>query len=204
MKNESSSLIRHVLWRGIYMPGHEACWLWWLGENWQLEGTAVFAHKQKPCQLSYRIACDQSWQTQSAEVQGWAGDERIDIHIRVNSEKRWWLNEKEVPGAAGSIDLDLNFSPCTNLLPIRRLGLEIGEAADISPAWLRFPSFTLEPLAQRYQRTGKLSYRYESGVGRFMAELQVDPQGFVVDYPGFGSRRPAFNRFDHDNYSPGQ
>ncbi len=83
----------------------------------------------------------------------------------------------------GCIDLDLNFSPSTNLLPIRRLALTVGETADVRAAWLRFPSFKLEPLPQQYRRIGETTYRYESAGGQFIADLKVNRSGFVVDYP---------------------
>ncbi len=85
---------------------------------------------------------------------------------------------------ARCIDLDLNFSPSTNLLPIRRLGLAIGQAAEVKAAWLRFPSFELELLPQRYRRLDETRYRYESAGGQFVADLQVNPSGFATDYPG--------------------
>lgn len=96
----------------------------------------------------------------------------------------WWLNEAEQPEVAGCTDIDLNFSPSTNLLPIRRLGLEVGEAAEVQAAWLRFPSFQLEPLPQQYRRLDENTYRYESAGGQFVAELKVSPSGLVIDYPG--------------------
>jgi hypothetical protein len=86
---------------------------------------------------------------------------------------------------AGCIDLDLNFSPSTNLLPVRRLGLSVGQRAGVNAAWLRFPSFTLEPLEQVYQRLSEDTYRYESAGGRFTRELSVNQAGFVTHYPGF-------------------
>jgi hypothetical protein len=49
---------------------------------------------------------------------------------------------------------------------------------------LRFPSFELEPLAQLYRRVDESTYRYESGGGKFGADLKVDSVGFVTDYPG--------------------
>ena len=84
-----------------------------------------------------------------------------------------------------SIDLDLNFSPSTNLLPIRRLGLVVGQEAAVQAAWLRFPSFTLEPLAQRYRRLDATTYRYESAGGEFVTELRVNAAGFVTRYPAY-------------------
>lgn len=85
---------------------------------------------------------------------------------------------------AGSTDIDLNFSPSTNLLPIRRLNLAVGEAANVNATWLRFPSFQLELLPQQYRRLGEDIYRYESAGGQFVAELKVNSSGFVLDYPG--------------------
>src|SRR6185295_168660 len=79
--------------------------------------------------------------------------------------------------------LDLNFSPATNLLPIRRLNLDIGQQAEVKAAWLRFPSFELQPLSQVYERLGAFKYRYSSNGGQFTAELTVNHAGFVTNYP---------------------
>src|SRR5438093_248859 len=84
---------------------------------------------------------------------------------------RWTPNGTECPAVAGCVDLDLNFSPSTNLLPIRRLDLPIGGRAAVRAAWLRFPGFTLEPLEQVYHRIDEGTYRYESAGGSFIAEL---------------------------------
>jgi len=80
-------------------------------------------------------------------------------------------------------DIDLGFSPSTNLLPIRRLKLEVGGSAVVRAAWVRFPDFTLEPLEQTYTRVGADTYRYESDSGRFKRDLTVNDAGFVLDYP---------------------
>ena len=83
----------------------------------------------------------------------------------------------------GCIDLDLNFSPLTNTLPIRRLNLEVGEEAHVRAAWLRFPSFKLEPLEQVYRRFKSSQYQYESAGGSFVSELEVEKAGLVIHYP---------------------
>jgi hypothetical protein len=100
------------------------------------------------------------------------------------------LNETEFPIVAGCTDLDLNFSPSTNLVPIRRLNLAVGEEAAVRAAWLRFPSFTLEPLDQHYRRLDETTWRYESAGGSFVAELQVNEAGFVTLYPGIWQAEP--------------
>jgi uncharacterized protein len=174
--------VESILWRRLDLPGHESCALFYQDNEWHLQGTAVFSHEQNPCRLSYDIVCDATWRTRSAHVEGWLDRRWIDLRIKSDSAGRWWLNDVEQPQVAGCVDIDLNFSPSTNLIPIRRLGLAIGEAADVKAAWLRFPSFQLEPFAQEYRRLREDVYRYESSGGEFTAELKVNPSGFVIDY----------------------
>jgi hypothetical protein len=171
-----------ILWRRLDQPGHESARLSLQTGSWHLQGTSVFLHDQFPCRLDYHIVCDSRWHTQSGKVAGWVGNRLIDISLGVGNDQRWLLDEKEAPEVAGCIDLDLNFSPSTNLLPVRRLDLAVGEKAEVRAAWLRFPSFKLELLVQVYQRTGETTYRYESGGGEFVAELQVNKDGFVKKY----------------------
>lgn len=173
-----------ILWRRLDRPGHEAGRLLSRGSGWHLSGTAVFAHERQPCRLDYSIVCDGGWRTHSGRVTGWVGAEAVEIALAADSTRRWRLNGADCPAVAGCIDLDLNFSPSTNLLPIRRLGLAIGQEAEVRAAWLRFPSFLLEPLEQRYRRIDASTYRYESA-GGFVAELRVNAEGLVTLYPGF-------------------
>jgi len=157
--------------------------LYQLAAESRLEGTAVFLHEGRTCRLSYLIACDANWQTRSATVSGWVGDEEVNLELSVDAQQHWEVNAVAKPAVDGCIDLDLNFSPATNLLPIRRLNLEVGQQAEVNAAWLRFPSFELEPLSQVYERLGEFKYRYSSRGGAFVAELIVNRSGFVTLYP---------------------
>jgi len=174
-----------ILWRRLDHPGHEAARLWSHASAWHLAGTAAFAHDQQPCLLDYHLICDANWHTRSGRVAGWVGDTTVEMELSVDAAQRWLLNGKEVPTVTGCLDLDLNFSPSTNLLPVRRLTLEIGQTAIVKAAWLRFPSFTLEPLEQVYHRTAVATYRYESAGGGFVRNLTINAAGFVTDYPDF-------------------
>ena len=176
-----------MLWRRLDQPGMESVRLVKLETGWSLRGTAVFLQEASPCRLEYQITLDSGWETRDAKVMGWVGKQSIAIDLRVDRGadeiKQWWMNGIAIPQVAGCIDLDLHFSPSTNLIPIRRFDLQVGESAALRAAWLRFPEFTLEPLAQVYSRTGTATYRYESADGSFSAELTVNRDGFVTDYP---------------------
>lgn len=176
---------RTIIWRRLDRPGHESARLFLIDSRWQLEGTAVFLHNRLPCRLDYLLECDSQWQTLSGKISGWVGDDVISVGISVDSSRQWNLNGKECVEVAGCIDVDLNFSPSTNLLPIRRLNLAVGQAARVRAAWLRFPSFKLEPLEQTYCRVETSRYRYESAGGNFVSELEVNEVGLVTHYPNF-------------------
>jgi hypothetical protein len=171
-----------VLWRRLDLPGHEACRVKSLADGWQISGAAVFAHEQQACRLDYVITCGPLWQTLSTTVEGWIGDRDVSAEILRAVDGAWRLNGRDCPEVAGCTDIDLNFSPSTNLLPIRRLAPEVGQAVQVRAAWLRFPSFQLEPLEQVYTRLEPNLYRYESAGGRFVAPITVDDVGLVKQY----------------------
>lgn len=173
-----------VLWRNLSRAGHDSAYLHHDGSLWHLKGTAVFIADKDACRLGYSIVCDSSWKTRACHVDGWIGSRHVDVRISVDAESRWERDGEVIPAVAGAIDIDLNFSPATNLLPIRRLNLEPGESATVHAAWLRFPSLKLEPLEQTYTRTAEDRYLYRSRGGAFTAELIVDHVGFVKLYPG--------------------
>lgn len=165
--------------------GHEFVRVFSDGSKYFLEGAAIFVDKKKSCRLDYKIECAENWETSAAQISGFVGDEKIEVEISVDAKKRWTLNGKEISAVENCTDIDLNFSPATNTLPICRLNLEIGEKKIVCAAWLRFPSFRLEPLEQTYERTSKNSYIYESANGAFRAEIETDDFGLITRYGDF-------------------
>ncbi|HVU51807.1 MAG TPA: putative glycolipid-binding domain-containing protein [Polyangia bacterium] len=173
-----------VLWRRLDSPGHDACSLTESDGGWRLAGTAVFVHEGGPARLDYDLACDGSWRTLRGEVSGWIGAKPV-AHATTRSEDGRWIHDgAAVPGLEACVDLDLGFSPATNLLQLRRLALAEGQAADAPAAWLDVTTGALELLAQRYERRAALAYWYEAPRFGYAALLEVDALGFVRRYPG--------------------
>jgi Uncharacterized protein conserved in bacteria len=174
-----------ILWRRLDMPGHEIAELERAGEGWELRGLALLAHEGEPCRLEYRIECDGAWQTRTLHVDGRIGARPVALRLTRNGRGEWQVDGGPVPTLRDCIDVDLGFSPSTNLLPIRRLGLAVGERAAVRAAWVRFPSLTVEVLEQVYTRLAADRYRYESADGAFRRDLTVSEDGWVTDYPDF-------------------
>jgi hypothetical protein len=174
-----------ILWSRLDIPGHEVAEQRQTGQGWQLRGVAVFAHAGQPCRLEYDIRCDSAWQTELVTLGGIVGETEVAMELLRNPAGEWSVNGSKVWELTDCDDVDLNFSPSTNMLPIRRLKLAVGESARVRAAWVRFPSFTLEVLEQTYTRKAPETYLYESADGKFRRELTVDAAGFVLEYPDF-------------------
>jgi len=180
-----------ILWRRLASPGAEYCKIRHEGGNWCLDGTVVLALEDMPLRARYRITCDRAWDTRSASIQLAVGSKIEVLELTVDGEQRWRSAGHELVALRGCRDIDLGITPATNTLPIRRLGLVIGQTEHVRAAWVRFPGLEVTPLPQRYTRTAQNTYRYESNNGRFVAEIEVDGHGLVCDYPG-GWERCAF------------
>jgi hypothetical protein len=174
----------YAFWRRLDTPGHDACRLEQLPAGWQLEGTAVFLHEGTPSRLTYRVACDTAWVTRHGHVHGWLGDRTVDWTVLRTRHGVWTLNGIAVAGLEALIDLDLSFTPATNLQQLRRVGLADGESADVPVTWLDPTVGTLAELPQRYERRGESAYWYESPTTRYSGMLELAANGFVRTYPG--------------------
>ena len=176
--------VAFMLWRRLDAPGHDVCRLDRNGDNWQLDGAAAFRHEDgRLAQLHYRVRCDRAWHTQWSTVRGWLGNELIDFSIVHDAHGAWKFNDAPVPELGHCVDLDLGFTPATNLLPLRRLHLAPGEAADAPAAWLDLDSGSLIELVQRYERRGDSGYWYTSPRFDYAEMLEVTGDGFVSRYP---------------------
>jgi hypothetical protein len=100
-------------------------------------------------------------------------------------------------GLHGALDCDLALCPVTNSMPILRLGaLESGlDETPLVMAWVALPSLAVIRSEQYYsaaapldRATGHAVVRYRSGTRDFMADLTVDADGIVIDYPRLARR----------------
>ncbi len=176
---------RHeIQWKRIDQPASERATLAKLGDGWQLVGM-VTGRDQAAGEyvLRYDVRVDDAWVTRSADVEGTLGEKPVQIRLTHDQSTGIWMrNGVAVPELEGCVDVDLGFTPATNTLPIRRLALEVGAAATVYAAWLRFPDLTMEVLEQRYIREEPYGYHYESGGGHFQADLEVNALGLVTRY----------------------
>ncbi|MDQ0321790.1 hypothetical protein QO002_003928 [Pararhizobium capsulatum DSM 1112] len=138
---------------------------------------------RRPYGVHYIIDCNAHWAVLSFRVETTDG-RRLALTSDGNGH---WRNEADVPLPLfdGCIDIDLAGTPFTNTLPIRRLALK-PQHGTAKLDMLYVPFDTFEPLrdAQHYTCLDEEKlYRYEAEDRSFTAELPVDADGLVTDYP---------------------
>jgi len=158
------------------------------------DGLIIRVIDNQPVRLRYEIRVDTAWRVREADIDMWSPTYR-QLKLSSNGCGGWTdANGRPVVELDGCIDIDLTVTPFTNTLPICRLDLEPSEAEEISVAYIDVPALSVRSARQRYTCLGKQGngghYLYEGLETGFKAELQVDADGIVIDYPGLWRRLP--------------
>ena len=180
-------------WRRTDVRGHEEARVEATREGWRLTGALELEETTVVARLRYVIECDEGWRTRSALIEGTASGRAIRVALDADGAGAWTRDGEHLPALAGALDVDLGFTPATNMLPIRRLALAVGETRPVRSAWLRFPEPRLEPLEQTYTREADRVYRYHAIVDGepFIARLDTDAFGRVLRYEGLWEAEAA-------------
>jgi len=177
---------------------HEVIWTPWEGqgiehlrvterqEGIDADGLIVGLHEIGAFRLRYRIVCDAGWRVRQVHLALMDGGRSLELGADGDGH---WVDENglSIAGLDGCIDIDISGSPFTNTLPIRRLGLQVGQSADLPMVYIHVPTLRVEQTMQRYtcleSGTEGSLYRFEGLDSGYTAVLPVDGNGLVLDYP---------------------
>ena len=170
-------------WRPAVGTGLEHLDLRRAGEDMVADGVIVGGRDAPPYGVRYRIVCDGGWRTRRLDIE--TTDGRALRLVSDGAGKWSTADGAPRPDLDGCIDVDLAGSPFTNTLPIRRLDLSPSDGGrELRMVYVPFATFAATIDEQRYRclEPGAL-YRYEAVDRSFAADLPVDGDGLVIDYP---------------------
>ncbi len=174
-----------MVWRSVKPPGIEYCTVRERAHGWSIVGAIVRHFDAKAAVITYLIETGPSWKTKRVSVEQLLDRRRTWLEIEVKGS-RWFVQGREKKRLEGATDVDLEASPVTNTLPIKRTKMKVGSSVDLTVAWVRFPSLKVVPFRQSYERLGKSRYVYRSSTG-FRVEIEVDGFGLVRRYGDYWS-----------------
>lgn len=190
-----------VLWAGLDGWRAEAASVDLTDAGIRARGTQTGADPL-PYRLDYRLDAAADFVTRSLEVdvtgEGWTrridlrrGDGAWSCHAKADGDVVLPPPGGDVAPLAPALDCDLGLSPLTNLMPVRRHALNEREGdADLLMAWVSVPDLAVHASPQRYEhvRPGLVRFVDRGLHDGFVAELELDPQGLVLLYPGLARR----------------
>lgn len=116
--------------------------------------------------------------------------ERVVSFAR-DDENMWLVTDHQGEHRAaynGALDVDVEFSPFFNALPIRRLCLQESAASVTLPVvYVNLPEMSITADVVSYTSTGDIKgIKLRSPISD--TAVSVDDEGFIVDYPGLAER----------------
>jgi uncharacterized protein len=161
-------------------------------DGYRVDGHTTAVEAGEAWAVEYVIALDRNWVTQSARVRGRSARGHRELVLEAGVTGGWTVNGAPAPELIDCLDVDLEASSFTNALPVHRLGLEVGQAAEAPAAYVRALDLSVERLEQRYVRLDddgrRQRYHYTSPAFDFECELSYDEFGLVLEYPGIAVR----------------
>jgi hypothetical protein len=184
-------VIREVMWSAWEKPGLGHLRLAVRNSGIVADGVVLGMEEGRPFRLAYEVRCDPYWRVRAARV-GVPG-EPAKVELLSDGEGNWaGPDGRAVAYLEGCEYVDISETPFTNSLPVRRLGLAPGESAEITVAYFDGAELQPWPEPQRYTCLEKGDsggrYRFLSLDGGFTADLHMDADGLVLDYPGLFKR----------------
>lgn len=158
-------------------------------DGFLVESALVGQRYGKGYGLCYRLRCDERWRARDLFMRVMGGGQ---LELHGDGEGHWHDGHgKTLSAIEGCIDIDIAATPFTNTLPIRRLQLAQGERQPIAVVYVSTPDLKVTRVEQAYSCIElNREYRYEGIFRDFAANLKIDDDGLVIDYPTLFTRLP--------------
>ena len=162
------------------------------GDPIRVEGHEVAVDGGETWAVTFRVELDRGWRTRVAQVAVVDEASERKLLLEADGEGNWLRDRVPSPELQGCLDVDIAATPFTNTFVIRRLGLSVGQTAEIRAAWVGVPHLEVEALEQIYVRLqprgGLDRYEYRAGASAQGWIIEVDQDGVAMDYQGFARR----------------
>ena len=143
--------------------------------------------------VSFTLVVGTEWESESLDAEVFDGNGTKSLSLIRSEDGGWRVGLDAIPDSAQCDDVDIASTPLTNTPPLVRLGLAVGESAEVPVLWVRIPELVVEVVSQRYERLqpgdGLDRYRFSFvEADAPVYPLTVDDDGLVIDYGGFATR----------------
>jgi uncharacterized protein len=196
-------VMRLLIWKGVEEWLTEVVSVELTERGLMASGTQLRPDPE-PFRVDYRLDATDGFVTCELDATAIGDGWRRTLALRHDGSGGWQAEvegEGEVPGEPAddalpdlsrARDIDLEFSPLTNTMPILRNGFHEGGSGDFLMAFVTTPSLRVHASPQRYEHLRVTDagavVRYVSLDSDFTADLELDTDGLLEFYPRLGRR----------------
>jgi uncharacterized protein len=176
---------RTLLWQEADGIGLEHLLLNETDNGVSVESSVIGIDENTPFCVHYQIQCSIDYQVKTVNVRLSGGK---SVNLSTDGAGNWFdATNKRLTNLTGCIDIDITATPFTNTLPIRRVTWEVGQKREFLMTYFVIPTLDIYADPQRYtcleRHSDRSVFLFEALNTGFTAQITVDSDGFVVDYP---------------------
>jgi len=190
----------NIIWTGRLYHSMENCILTKTGTGSEIISTIIGDYANQIYKIDYRICANLKWETTFVNIRT-QFDNLVNAMTLEKKDGKWSLNGEPKAELGNVPDIDISLTPSTNTLAINRLQLKDGDRQVIEVLYFDIFEKQIKLVKQVYGRLTRNQYVYENYDGSFKAELIIDEQGLVVDYPELfemtTKRESSYSQYEH-------
>jgi uncharacterized protein len=195
--------MRFLVWTGVEEWLTDAAEIE-LGEDGLRARGIQLGAEPAPFRVDYRLEAPDHYVTSELELTAIAEGWSRHLLLRHDGSGGWRAEVSDdgdvpdgpwdgaLPDLSDARDIDIENSPLTNTMPILRESFQAGGSGDFVMAFVRMPTLRVEASPQRYEHVRRAEdgsvVRYISRDGDFTADLELDAEGLLIDYPRLARR----------------
>jgi hypothetical protein len=149
-------------------------------EGIEMEGVVLAGSLEEPVAIRYAVTAYPDGRCRSVTAR--AIGEPILIELLADGKGGWTDDDGVlVRGLDGSLDVDLGITPVTHALTVRRLGLKIGQSAEVHVAGLDVLGAEIRFDPRRFTRIAEDRYRIDDVDSGGCTELRLHLPAWAIE-----------------------
>ncbi|MEJ5105718.1 putative glycolipid-binding domain-containing protein [Chryseobacterium sp. MYb328] len=175
--------MKTLIWQGIAFQSLEYFNLTEDDKNFIVESRIIGSYEGKMYTVDYQLIIDLNWNILEFIIESEVNTVKNKLTGR-KLQDEWEINNVINPDFKGFPFIDISLTPFTNTLPINNLQWAENDSQEIKVIYIDILNNLIKPVTQQYTKIDKHTYHYDNLQTDFKADIVVDENGLVVNYPG--------------------
>lgn len=184
--------MKTLIWQGIAFQSLEYFSLKENDKGSIVESRIIGYYESKMYTVDYQLIIDINWNIQEFIIKSEVNTVKNELTGR-KLQDGWEINNVINPDFKEIPFIDISLTPFTNTLPINNLTLAENDAQKIQVIYIDVLNNLIKPVTQQYTRIAPHTYHYDNLQTDFEADILVDDNGLVVNYPGLFEKIAEFS-----------